>query len=185
MDWNEYFFRHVYLAASKSKDDRTKIGAVLVRPDSKAIISEGFNGICRNVVDPADDLYKIPYSWTPIGEEARIPFLKRKEKPTKYFFYEHAERNSIYNCARHGISTLNATIFTQGIPCADCSRGIIQAGISKIIVHKQWPNLTHSPAWVESINYSKEMLFEAGVEIQWYDKVLGIKGYLDGKEIEV
>jgi len=45
MNWNEYFFRHVYLAASKSKDSRTKIGAALVK--SNIIISEGFNGICR------------------------------------------------------------------------------------------------------------------------------------------
>src|SRR5437868_115563 len=100
MDWDEYFFRHVYLASQKSKDERTKIGAVLVRSDSRAIISEGFNGICRGVDD---------YN------------SKRSEKPIKYFFYEHAERNSIYNCARHGISTLNSICYTQGIPCADCT----------------------------------------------------------------
>ncbi len=184
MDWNEYFFRHVYLAAQKSKDDRTKIGAVLVRNDSRAIISEGFNGICRKVDDPADSLDKISFGiW--IGEKAREKINYRKEKPSKYHFYEHAERNSIYNCARHGISTLNSICYTQGIPCSDCARGLIQAGISKIIVHKQWPNLTHSTQWVESIGYSKEMLNEAGVEIEWYDKVLEIEGFLDGKIIKV
>lgn len=164
MDWDEYFFRHVYLASQKSKDNRTKIGAVLVRNDSRAIISEGFNGICRGVND-----------YDP----------NRLEKPTKYFFFEHAERNSVYNCARHGISTLNSICYTQGVPCADCTRGLIQAGISKIIIHKQWPNLIHSPQWVESIGFSREMLKEAGIEIEIYDKVLGLKGFLDGKEIDV
>lgn len=188
MEWNEYFFRHVYLAAQKSKDNRTKIGAVLVRADSRAIISEGFNGICRNVIDPQDDPEKQDY-YKYIGKENSIKRLSqfdyRKEKPTKYHFYEHAERNSIYNCARHGISTLNSVLYTQGIPCSDCARGCIQAGISKIIIHKQWPNLTHSKQWVESIGFSKEMLKESGVEIEIYDNLLGIEGFLDGQVINV
>ena len=37
--WDELFMKHVYLIASKSKDTKTKIGAVLVRDN--AIISEG------------------------------------------------------------------------------------------------------------------------------------------------
>lgn len=170
MDWSEYFFRHVYLAAQKSKDDRTKIGAVLVRDN--IIISEGFNGICRNVYDPMD-------------KEVHESYKYRYEKPTKYFYLEHAERNSIYNCSRHGISTMGSTMFTQGTPCADCCRGLIQSGITKLVIHLQWPNLIHSPAWVESIKHSSLMLKESKVKVEIYDKILGIKGYLDGKEIEV
>src|SRR5438045_6573381 len=103
--WDEYFMRHVYLVASKSKDTRTKIGAVIVR--DKRIISEGYNGICQGVYDHIESRYV---------------------KPKKYFFFEHGERNAVYGCARHGIATLGAKIYTQGIPCADCARAVIQAG---------------------------------------------------------
>ena len=55
MDWNEYFFRHVYLAAQKSRDPRTKIGAVLI--SEKNLVSTGFNGFPMGVKD-LDERYQ-------------------------------------------------------------------------------------------------------------------------------
>lgn len=163
MNWDEYFFRHVYLAASKSKDKMTKIGAVIVRDN--AIISEGYNGICRGVNDNTDD--------------------GRNDRPTKYFFYEHAERNSIYHCAKHGISTLKAIIYTNGLPCSDCCRAIIQSGISKIIIHGQFPAMTHSTKWIESMQISYLMLKEANIPVESYCEKLGLETLIDGKIIKV
>jgi len=164
MDWNEYFFRHVYLAAQKSKDTKTKVGAILVKDNT--CISEGYNGICRGVND---------YNY----EDGR------NERPIKYFFYEHAERNCLYTCNRHGISTLGATMYIGGMPCADCARAIIQCGISKIVLHKQRPKFDHLEKWVESTKYSKIMLDEANIPIEIYDKQLGIEVFIDGKTLLV
>lgn len=163
--WSEYFLRHVYLAALKSKDSKTKIGAVIVRDN--IVVSEGYNGMCRGVNDYRPERY---------------------ERPVKYNYFEHGERNSIYNAARHGITTLGCDLYTQGIPCADCARGVIQAGIKQIFVHKQWreqENFETRPKWKESIDYSLEMLNEAGVHICEIDQLLGLNAFLDGKIISV
>jgi len=162
LSWNEFFMHQVYLIASKSKDERTKIGAILVKDNR--VISQGYNGIPMLVSDNV---------------------LERNERPTKYHYYVHAEANSVFGCARFGISSLGSVLYTQGIPCSSCSQAIIQAGISKIVCHKQWPNLTHCPNWVKSIEISKVMFEEAGVAIEWLDAELGVVGLLDGKEIFV
>jgi dCMP deaminase len=110
---------------------------------------------------------------------------ERHERPLKYLYFAHSEANAIFSCARFGISSLGSTLYTQGIPCSSCSQAIIQAGVSEIVVHVQWPNLTHSEKWVESIQVSITMLDEANIRIRWLDKELGLKGMLDGKEINV
>ena len=54
---------------------------------------------------------------------------ERQERPEKYYWFEHAERNSIYNAARIGVSTKGSKMYmTCGVPCADCARAIINAG---------------------------------------------------------
>lgn len=154
--------RHVYLAASKSKDPRTKIGATLVRDNN--IISTGFNGFPRYVSDTAE---------------------RYNDRALKHEYVVHAEHNAVLQCAYHGTSAKGTTLYTQGIPCSGCTRAVIQAGVCRIVVHKQWPNLIHSEQWVKSISSSNVMLTEANVEIVWFDMSLGIKGFLDGKEIQV
>ncbi len=160
--FDSWFMRHVYLAASKSKDPRTKIGAVLVK--DKRIISNGYNGFPSKVVD---------------SEE------RYNNKELKYQFICHGESNAVLKCARFGISSLGSTIYTQGIPCDSCCKAIIQGGVSEIVFHKQWPNLIHSKKWVDSIAISKIMIVEAGVILRQVDEILGLKGFLDGKEIDV
>ena len=161
-DWDEYFLRHVYLASWKSKDPRTKIGAVLVK--DKALISEGYNGFPRRVCDNQDR------------------YLNRE---LKYKLVVHGEANAILDCVRRGISTVGAFLYTQGSPCHECCKQIIQAGISKIIIHKQWPNLFGVSDWEESIKIGKLMLYEAGIKVRTFDKTLNVTGMLDGREIYV
>jgi len=95
-DWNEWFLQGVYWVASKSKDPKTKIGALIVK--DKRIISTGFNGIPIGVNDD-DEL--------------------RHQRPEKYKWYEHGERNAIYAAARYGINTDGAILYTNALPCAD------------------------------------------------------------------
>ena len=154
--------RQVYLVASKSKDPRTKIGAVLVRDNT--VISQGYNGFPRGLRD-AEERYN--------------------NRVVKNELVCHAEHNAILNCARNGISTLGATLYTQGIPCKECAKAVIQAGIKNIITHSIWPNLTHCPAWVDSIELSEKMLDESRIGLSYIDIKLNIEGFLDGKVIKV
>lgn len=156
------FMRQVYDWAWQSKDPRTKIGAVIVNKD--VAISSGYNNFPRKVLDL----------------ESRY-----LDKETKYSFVVHAEHNAILNAARLGHKTEGTTLYTQGVPCAQCCKAVINSGISKIICHKQWPNLIHSPAWIESFKLSEVMMNEAGIELGWIDQVLGVQGFLDGQIINV
>jgi len=161
-DWDEYFFRHVYLASWKSKDPRSKIGATLVKDG--VVISEGYNGFGRGVLDLPE---------------------RYEDRETKYKFVVHAEANAILNCVRTGIATKNSILYTQGKPCHECSKLIIQAGVKEIVYHSIWPNLIHSQKWVESIQIAEIMLREANIDIRAFDKVLGIEGYLDNQIIKI
>ena len=154
--------RHVYLAASKSKDPKTRIGAILVRENN--IIATGYNGFPVGV----DDLPE-----------------RYNDRDLKYKFVCHAEANSVLSAARFGISTKGSFLYSNGIPCHECTKTLIQAGISKIFVHKQWPNLIHVDAWVKSIEISSIMLFEAKIPVECIDKELKITGFIDGKIINV
>lgn len=146
MNWTEYFYNIAQQVKEKSKDNNTKIGAVIVGKD-KEIVSTGYNSFPRGIEDEK---------------------TKRQSKPEKYFWFEHAERNAIYNAARIGVSTKGCTMYlTCDIPCADCARGIINAGISKIFIMRDAG--AQSKKWEDSAARSNEMFSEAGVKIEWYN----------------
>jgi dCMP deaminase len=147
MNWHEYFFQLAELAAEKSKDRSTKVGAVIVGPDNE-VRSIGFNGFPRGVDDSIDARY---------------------ERPLKYKITEHAERNAIYNAARVGIPLKGCTIYMKYCPrpCTDCARGIIQSGIIRVVGRKNNPFPGKGAQWEEDLVISERMLFEAGVEIVW------------------
>ena len=54
-----------------------------------------------------------------------------------------------------------------GIPCCDCARGIINAGITRIFCERG--DITKGTHWPDNYERSWEMLEEAGVNIQFYD----------------
>lgn len=146
-DWDAYFIKMARLVSEKSKDRATKVGCVIVGPNNE-VRSTGFNGFPRNVNDNNE---------------------KRHERPAKYMWTEHAERNGIFNAARCGIQLDNCKIYVDWYPCTDCARAIIQSGIKEIIIDgqnyeeklKYW-----NERWKESIDCSIEMLHEAGVDVR-------------------
>lgn len=142
--WPEYFTEMAQLVSTKSKDASTKVGAVLVGTN-KDIRSTGFNGF-------------------PIGVNEGIP--ERHERPTKYLYTEHAERNAIFLAARRGTSTEGCTLYMNywPLPCCDCTRALIQAGIRKI-VGMDIPFPGKGVQWQEHMRESLSMLNEAGVEL--------------------
>lgn len=162
--WDEWFMRLVYLTATKSKDPKTKIGSILVK--DKRIISTGYNGIPIGVDDTIDD---------------------RVERPNKYLWLEHAERNSIYSASKYGISTGGTTMYTNAVPCADCTRAIIQSGIVKVVIHKVYEDLftqiqdeVSRPKWIGHNKISRTMLAEAGVDVEIFDGFVESTAYFDG-----
>ena len=147
MNWNEYFLTIAESVKSKSKDRRTQIGAVIVGED-REIVSTGFNSFPRGIDDNVEE---------------------RQVRPEKYFWFEHAERNALYNAARIGVSTKNTTMYlTCGIPCADCARGIISSGV-RAIYCKQEDTTKNREHWDEHAKRRVQMFQEAGVDIFYYE----------------
>lgn len=165
MSWEELFLRNVYLIASKSRDKSSKLGAVIVKDNR--VIASGYNGLPQNVRYMVDE---------------------RHQRPLKYEFYEHAERNSIYTCARHGVATKEAILITNGIACSDCARAIIQSGIIEIWYHKQWQDKqyeVYNGKWTENLKRSTDMFNEAGIRIRSLDIQLGLKTLINYQLVEV
>lgn len=107
---------------------------------------------------------------------------ERFQRPTKYKYIEHAERNAIFAAARAGKSTEGATLYCPWFACEECSRAIIEAGIKRIVGHKQVLERTHNQ-WKASCEVGYEMLAEAGVEIELYDGRIGGVTHLLNNEI--
>lgn len=138
--WNDRFIEMATLVASWSKDTNTKVGAVVVDKD-RIVLSMGYNGFPRECDDSIES---------------------RFEQPVKYLFTEHAERNAIYHAARHGVSLRGCTLYATLFPCADCTRAVIQSGITEVVA--PMPNIEH-PKWGESFKASIAMLEEAKIKI--------------------
>ena len=146
MRWVEYFRNLADQVKLKSKDENTQIGAIIVGKD-KEIVSTGYNSFPRGLKDYEKE---------------------RQERPEKYYWFEHAERNAIYNAARIGVSTKGCTMYLScGVPCSDCARGIINSGITRIFCERG--DVTKGKHWEENYDRSWTMLEEAGIDIQFYD----------------
>ena len=133
-DWDEYFINLAYMVALKSKDQSTQVGAIIVGPNHE-IRATGYNGPCR-------------------GEDDDDPAIQ--QRPSKYFEFEHAERNCLYNAAFCGVSTAGCTMYCiWGPPCADCARGVRQSGIKELVYHLEFPG---SIGWTDSIQAGHGLL---------------------------
>lgn len=144
--WDEYFIDIANVVRKKSKDPNTQVGAIIVGRDNQ-IVSTGFNGFPRGI-DEGD--------------------ATRWERPVKYQFVEHAERNAIYNAARTGVSLIGCTLYLAGMgpptsPCTECAKAIIQSGIT-CVVGKACKALPET--WVADLDFAQMLLEEADVRYE-------------------
>lgn len=95
------------------------------------------------------------------------------ERPGKYLYVEHAERDAIYAAARLGRACGGATMYCPWFACADCARGIILAGIKNVVGLKRSLDLT-PPHWIENVEAANRMLVDGGVKIRWIDDRVGV-----------
>ena len=137
--WDDYFMGVSLLAADRSKDPSTQVGACIVSDDNR-ILSTGYNGFPMGCSDDE-------FPWN------------RDEKlgETKYNFVVHAELNAILNAG--GKSLVGSRIFVSLFPCHECAKAIIQSGVKEVVYLSDKYNGTVSD------NASKRMLQSAGVKL--------------------
>ena len=109
--WDQRFLDLADHIAQWSKDPRTKVGAVIV-DEKKRVVSVGYNGFPRGVVD--DDSRYV-------------------DRPTKHLFVAHAERNALDNAP---LMVDGCTLYVPLLPCNECAKSIIQKGITRVVTYK-------------------------------------------------
>ena len=136
ISWDEYFMGVAKLAARRSKDPSTQVGACIVSPDD-IIISTGYNGMPKGCSDDE-------FPWEREGEE------------TKYPYVVHAELNAILNA--NGRDLRGSRVYVALFPCNECAKAIIQSGVKEVVYLSD--KYVGTPGNVAS----KRMLDAAGVK---------------------
>ena len=113
INWDEYFMGIAMLAAKRSKDPNTQVGACIVSQDN-IIISTGYNGMPKGC---SDDIFP----WDREGQQDM----------TKYPYVVHAELNAILNA--NGRDLRGSRIYVALFPCNECAKAIIQSGVAEVL----------------------------------------------------
>lgn len=125
-----------------SDDPDTRVGCIIVDP-SEEVRSEGWNSLPRNV----------------------RPEPSRLQRPAKYAWIEHAERNAIFLAAKAGTPLDGCTLYVPLLPCSECARGIIQAGIREVVISARRMDMYAGERYREDHVVANKMLSEAGVTV--------------------
>lgn len=120
LSWNEYFIGVAQLAALRSRDINTQVGACIV--NNNKIISTGYNGLPRTC------------------DECGLPTNREgKWLDTKYPYVVHAELNAILNAPTTKLK--NCKIYVTLFPCCECAKAILQSGIKEVYyIENKHPN---------------------------------------------
>jgi len=112
-DWDTYFMKIAYAVSERSTCDRAFVGCVLVR--EKRILTTGFNG-------------------SPSGQPHcdEVGHLLVDGHCIRTI---HAETNAIIQAALHGISIKNSTCYVTHFPCLNCTKALINSGITHLVYH--------------------------------------------------
>jgi dCMP deaminase len=154
-DIHKKFLRLAYQQAWNNSDDPlTKTGAVLVKDGE--VIAQAENHFPKGI--------KYPEKFNGDNDP--------KERTWILKHIVHAEPAVVHAAAKKGVSTEGTTIYMPWIPCTQCALVIIDAGIKKLIGHKQMIMKT-PPYWYETCCAAIDILKKGGVELLIYDGKIG------------
>lgn len=153
------YLRMARVWAENSYAIRLKVGALIVSKEGN-IISDGYNGTpsgFENVCEVSSDKQYEPFSY--LSDEVKRNTLKKYSESgditliTKPYVL-HAEANAITKLARSTQSSNDATLYVTDMPCMECSKLIIQAGIRKVVYERPY-----------RIKDGVKLLERAGIEV--------------------
>lgn len=130
--FDDKYIRMAKIWATNSYCKRRQVGALIVK--DKMIISDGYNG-------------------TPSGFENEC----EDGNVTKAYVL-HAEANAITKVAKSGNSSEGATLYVTASPCIECSKLIIQSGITRVVYSEEY-----------RLDDGIQLLRRAGIEVEKVD----------------
>ena len=136
--WKDYFIRDLHNAAAMSKDENTKVGALIIDTEAKISLSSGWNDLSRGVEHKPE----------------------RNQRPLKYYFTSHAERSCLDNALRTGVAVKGMTMLVSLGCCPQCACSVVNSGVVEVVS----PDLdfTHHSCG-HLYQYSQEIISEGGV----------------------
>ena len=142
--WDEYFMDITRRVATRSTCLRRAVGAILVH--DKRIIASGYNGGPSGLAHCLD-----------IGclrEKLGIPSGQQHELCRGI----HAEQNAIIQAARYGVSIEGSVLYCTTQPCTQCTKMLINAGITEIVYAEGYPD-----------DLARELLEESGIIVRRFE----------------
>ena len=142
--WDEYFMDITRRVATRSTCLRRAVGAILVH--DKRIIASGYNGGPSGLAHCLD-----------IGclrEKLGIPSGQQHELCRGI----HAEQNAIIQAARYGVSIEGSVLYCTTQPCTQCTKMLINAGITEIVYAEGYPD-----------DLARELLEESGITVRRFE----------------
>ena len=106
--------------SKKSHCKRRQVGALIVKDST--IISDGYNGTPTGYDNCCEDYIA---KGTILVDETKWEVI-------------HAETNAILKCAKNGISCEGGTLYVTLSPCRDCSKLIVQSGITRLVYKEEY-----------------------------------------------
>ena len=134
------------IAKEQSDDLHTQTGCVIVNATGGRMLAKGSNTL-------------------PIGVNLTA---ERLERPLKYKWLEHAERNAIYAAAKDGTKLDGSVMVMEWFPCSDCARAIVQSGIAVLYCNR--PNF-ELPTWGPDFVFASQILSESEVEVIYLEDI--------------
>lgn len=142
--WDEYFMDITRRVATRSTCLRRAVGAILVH--DKRIIASGYNGGPSGLAHCLD-----------IGclrEKLGIPSGQQHELCRGI----HAEQNAIIQAARYGVSIEGSVLYCTTQSCTQCTKMLINAGITEIVYAEGYPD-----------DLARELLEESGIIVRRFE----------------
>ena len=142
--WDEYFMDITRRVATRSTCLRRAVGAIPVH--DKRIIASGYNGGPSGLAHCLD-----------IGclrEKLGIPSGQQHELCRGI----HAEQNAIIQAARYGVSIEGSVLYCTTQPCTQCTKMLINAGITEIVYAEGYPD-----------DLARELLEESGIIVRRFE----------------
>ncbi len=137
--WDEYFLKVAMLVSERATCPRMHCGCVLVR--DKRILATGYNGSIPGDVHCEDE-------GCMIVDNHCVRTI-------------HAEMNALIQCSIHGVSTAGATAYVTNMPCTNCSKALIAAGIKEVIIFSDYHD-TRAEEFFKVANVSLKRIAQPG-----------------------
>ena len=136
--WKNHFIKLLHEKAKMSRDENTKVAAMIIDIENKVEVSSGWNCLPRGVI--------------------HLP--ERSQRPLKYSYVSHAEISALTNALRLNAAVKGHTMLVTMACCNSCTCAIINSGIFEVVS----PEIDYDQTSCgDTYQHSLTMMQESGV----------------------